>query len=280
MKKSLIALLLAVLTSTLAWAQDRKDEVERVEEAGTVLKEIMAAPTVVVTRGRTLDNARNLAPNFLTQILARYEGTRLGRQELDAEILDDVPGALWTRGLFDDHRRAETAIPHMQRVAIGVDPSGSDGDSDDADDIGIIVAGKGIDGRAYVMADRTCNLSPDGWARQTEHAYTEFGADIIAAEKNYGGAMVEAVLRTRVKTAKIKMVTATRGKVVRAEPVAALYEQGRVSHIGSLAKLEDECCQMTPDGFIGEGSPNRVDALVWALTELMVSGSTYTLDNI
>ena len=131
------------------------------------------------------------------------------------------------------------------------------------------MAGKGVDGRAYVLADRTCKLSPDGWARRAVEAYREFKADRIVAERNFGGAMVEAVIRTADPRVAYREVTASRGKIARAEPIAALYEQKRVTHLGDLAGLEDQLCQMTQDGFVGEGSPDRTDACVWALTDLM-----------
>lgn len=233
-----------------------------------VLREIMADEATVITHGSTFDNAGNLAASFLKQIRNRYEGTRLGRQELNAEMLDDLPGALWTRAMIDEHRKREA--PDMRRVVVAVDPSGTGGADDDGDSIGIVVAGLGVDSRAYVMADRTCKLSPDGWGRRAIVAYHEFNADRIVAERNFGGAMVEHVIRTVDKSASYKEVTASRGKVARAEPVAALYEQGRVSHIGGLPDLEDQMCQIGPDGYIGEGSPDRADALVWALTELML----------
>ena len=233
-----------------------------------VLREILASARSVVTRGSTFDNAANLPAQFLADLRTRYGGTRLGRQELEAEMLDDLPGALWTRAMFDDHRR-DTA-PEMSRIVVAVDPSGTGGEGDTGDSIGIVVAGKGIDGRAYVMADRTCKLSPDGWGRRAVAAYSEFSADRIVAERNFGGAMVEHVIRTVDRSVSYKEVTASRGKVARAEPVAALYEQGRVSHIGGLPDVEDQCCLIGPDGYIGEGSPDRADALVWALTELML----------
>ena len=233
-----------------------------------VLKEIMARRTTVVTRGSTFDNAANLAESFIEEIRDRYEGTRLGRQELNAEMLDDLPGALWTRSMFDTHRLE--AAPEMQRIVVAVDPSGTGGADDDGDSIGIVVAGLGIDGRGYVLADRTCKLSPDGWGRRAVEAYHEFKADRIVAERNYGGAMVQHVIRTVDRNVSYREVTASRGKVVRAEPVAALYEQERISHVGALAELEDQCCQMGPEGYIGEGSPDRADALVWAMTDLML----------
>lgn len=238
-----------------------------------IIKEIIAEPTTVITRGSTMDNADNLAPSFMEKIVSKYAGTRLGRQELDGEIVDDVPGALWTREMLDRTRVKEA--PQLARVVVAIDPSGTDG-SDEGDDVGIVVAGRGIDGRGYVLADRTCKLSPEGWARMGVTAYFEFEADRIVAERNFGGAMVKAVIRTADKSIPYKEVTASRGKAVRAEPVSALYEQGRVSHVGGLTELEDEMVMMTAAGYIGEGSPNRTDALVWALTEVMLSHQSPT----
>jgi phage terminase large subunit-like protein len=241
-----------------------------------LVKEIAKDARTVITRGSTFDNASNLAPTFLQAIREKYEGTRLGRQELNAEILDDLPGALWSREGIDQHR--VKTIPEMQRIVVAVDPSGTKGESDEGDDIGIVVAGKGVDGRGYVLADQTCKLSPDGWGRRAVAAYhggwsstpEAHRADRIIAERNFGGAMVEHVIMTIDRSAAYKEVTASRGKVARAEPVAALYEQGRVSHVGSFPELEDQMCQIDASGFIGEGSPDRADALVWALTELML----------
>lgn len=233
-----------------------------------LLREILADPTTVATRGSTYDNAMNLAPSFIKQVIRKYEGTRLGRQELDAEILEDVPGALWSRDAIDKLRKR--AAPDMVRVVVAIDPSGTRGEEDEGDSIGIVVAGKGVDGRAYVLADRTCKLGPDGWGRRSISAYYEFRADRIVAERNFGGAMVEHVIRTIDNKASFKEVVASRGKIIRAEPVAALYEQGRVSHVGSLPDLEDQLCQFQSDGYLGEGSPDRADALVWAITELMI----------
>lgn len=236
-----------------------------------LLREIIADPTTVITRGKTYDNAANLAPSFLASIRKTYEGTRLGRQELDAEMLDDLPGALWTRDAID--RLRVTSAPDFRRVVVAVDPSGTKGEgtSDDGDDIGIVIAGLGVDNQGYVLADRTCNLSPDGWGRRAVAAYHEFKADRIVGERNFGGAMVEHVIRTIDKKVSYREVTASRGKVARAEPVAALYEQGRVHHVGALNDLEDQLCMIAPEGYAGEGSPDRADALVWALTELMLA---------
>lgn len=237
-----------------------------------IIRELLADPSTVVTRGSTFDNARNLPGKFLDGLRRKYEGSRLGRQELNAEVLDDLPGALWTREMFDKPRI--TAAPDMRRIVVAVDPSGTGGQGDDGDSIGIVVAGLGVDGRAYVLADRSCKLSPDGWGRRAVAAYHEFGADRIIAERNFGGAMVEHVIRTVDRSISYREVTASRGKVARAEPVAALYEQGRVSHVGALSDLEDQCCLIGPDGYVGEGSPDRADALVWALTELMLADET------
>lgn len=233
-----------------------------------LVRALMKDPGSVITRGSTYDNAANLAAPFLQSIRDRYEGTRLGRQEINAEMLDDLPGALWTREMFDSQRKG--MLPEMRRIVVAVDPSGTRGESDSGDSIGIVVAGIGIDGRGYVLADRTCKLSPDGWAKRAVGAYHEFKADRIVAERNFGGAMVEAVIRTADKSVSYKEVTASRGKVARAEPIAALYEQGRVSHAPDLEELEDQMCQIGSSGYIGEGSPDRADALVWALTELMM----------
>jgi len=152
---------------------------------------------------------------------------------------------------------------------VAIDPSGTSG-SDEGDDVGIVVCGRGVDGRGYVLEDATCKLSPEGWARRAVTAYHRWNADRIVAERNFGGDMVRAVVRQVDATVPYKEVTASRGKHVRAEPVSALYEQGRVGHSGELAALEDELVLMTANGYAGEGSPNRLDALVWALTEVML----------
>lgn len=243
-----------------------------------VLRELIANPTTVITRGKTMDNAANLAPSFMKAVIDRYAGTRLGRQELDAEMLDDVPGALWTREMLDSHR--VNAEPHCRRIVVAVDPSGTAGGDEGGDDIGIVIAGLGFDGRAYVLADWSCNLSPDGWGRRVREAYAHYKADRIVAERNFGGAMVEAVIQAVDKKLPVTLVTASRGKTARAEPIAALYEQGRVSHVGGFAALEDQMCSMTPSGYMGDNSPDRADALVWALSELMLGGSSYNIRNM
>lgn len=240
-----------------------------------ILKRIEAMADTVLTIGSSYENSANLDPEWFTKTLARYEGTRTGRQEIHAEILDDVQGALWTIDAIDE-ARVKTAPP-MQRVVVGVDPSGTSGADDGANSVGIVAAGKGVDGRAYVLADATCSLSPAGWALQVSQTFKRCEADRVVAEKNFGGAMVEAVLRTANKSMPVRLVNASRGKVARAEPVAALYEQGRVSHVGALPELEDQMIQFTGDGYVGEASPDRADALVWALTELMLGDSDYDI---
>lgn len=236
-----------------------------------VLKEILAESTTALTKGSTMDNASNLAPAFLKKITEKYAGTRLGRQELEAEMLDDVPGALWTRKVLDATRIKEADLPEMARIVVAIDPSGTDGQSESADDVGIVVVGRGVDGRGYVLEDATCNLSPEGWARRSITAYARWQADRIVAEQNFGGDMVAAVVRAADKSVPFKKVHASRGKSVRAEPVSALWEQGRMSMVGAHADMEDEMCQMTAGGYIGERSPNRLDAMVWAVTEVMFS---------
>ena len=232
-----------------------------------VLKEILADASTTTTRGTTMDNRGNLPASFITKILSKYDGTRLGRQELNAEILDDVPGALFIRDMFESTRIREA--PELQRVVVAVDPSGTKGGAGN-DDVGIVIAGLGIDGRGYILADWTCNLGPAGWGRRAVEAYRHFEADRIVAEINYGGAMVESTIRAIDANVSYSEVRASRGKVARAEPVAALFEQKRISFVGGMPELEDQLCGFTPSGYIGPNSPDRADAMVWAITELML----------
>lgn len=242
-----------------------------------LIRSILKTPEAMVTRGSTFDNADNLPEGTLARLKERYDGTRLGRQELFAELLEDVQGALWTTAMIEPHR--VKCAPDLKRIVVAVDPSGTSG-KDCGDEIGIVVAGKSHDDRYFVLEDGTCKLSPEGWARRVADLYLKWAADRIVAERNFGGAMVEAVLRNVAKDLPVKLVTASRGKAVRAEPVAALYEQGKVSHVGAFDELEDQMTEMTSAGFVGEGSPDRADALVWALTELQGSGRTYDLSTI
>jgi predicted phage terminase large subunit-like protein len=230
-----------------------------------LIRDLLKDRMTVVTRGSTYDNMANLAPSFFDRMVMKYENTRLGRQELYAELLEDVPGALWQRQTIDQHR--VTRAPDLVRIIVGIDPAMTSGE--DANETGIIVVGKGRDRQAYVLDDLSCRLSPDGWARRAVSAYRRYRADRIVAEVNNGGDLVERVLRTVDPSVAYRAVRASRGKVVRAEPIAALYEQGRVHHVGLFAGLEDQLCVFAPDQY--DGSPDRVDALVWCLSELMLT---------
>ena len=230
-----------------------------------IIRELVKAETTHVTRGTTYENRDNLAGAFFDQIIRKYEGTRLGRQELLAEILEDTPGALWTWEMIGAARLPDlTEVPAMKRIVVAVDPAVSN--TETSDETGILVCGLGEDGRGYVLCDASGKYSPDGWARRALGLYYEYRADRIIAERNNGGDMVENVIRTADASASVKTVWASRGKTTRAEPVTALYEQGRISHAGEFPELEDQLTGWTP----GMKSPDRLDALVWALTELMV----------
>jgi len=232
------------------------------------IRTLLADPKVVVSRGATAENRANLAPAFLDQIVRRYQGTRLGRQELDAEILDDMPGGLWRRGIIEATRTSARSA--LSRVVVAIDPAVSTSES--ADETGIVVAGRDANGHGYVLADASGRHMPAEWARVAIAAYGAHQADRIVAEINNGGDMVEATLRMVDPNAPFTAVRAARGKVARAEPVAALYEQGRIHHIGAFPQLEDQMCSFTSDfdRTVAGYSPDRVDALVWALTELLV----------
>lgn len=237
------------------------------------MREWLADPSVAITQGSTFENAKNLPPARLKKLKEKYAGTRRGRQELYGEYLDDVEGALWSRSMFEPYRKSEgqfaAAVSEglILRIVIGVDPAVTSGE--DADETGIIAAALLRDGRIWVINDRSCHESPDGWARRVNALYEERSADRVIAEVNNGGELVSSVLRTVNRSLPLTTVTASRGKRVRAEPIAALYEQGRVSHVGDLHKLEDQLVSWTPED---PGSPDRMDALVWALTSLSNRG--------
>jgi phage terminase large subunit-like protein len=235
-----------------------------------LLKRLLADPRTAVTRAATQANAAHLSPAFLDEVIARYAGTRLGRQEIDGEIIEDRPDALWTRAMIEAARVA--AAPPLARIVVGIDPPISSRPGADA--CGIVAAGRGADGGLYVLEDATAaGLSPAGWAGKAIALYRRLAADTLVAEVNQGGDMVRAVLREVDAAVPLKCVHATRGKYLRAEPVAAMYQQGRVKHVDPpLAELEDQMCDFGLDGLSGGGSPDRLDALVWALTEL--SGRT------
>jgi predicted phage terminase large subunit-like protein len=236
-----------------------------------LLRDLLAreGKDVAITRGRTMDNAENLAPTFLSQIVSKYEGTRLGRQELNGELLEDVAGALWQRAWLD-RDRVEKAPP-LKRIVVAIDPAIS---TDEGSDLtGIVVCGIGENGEGYVLQDLSGKFTPDEWARRAVAAYHRWSADRIVAEKNQGGQMVESVIRQVEKNIPYRAVHASRGKAIRAEPISALFEQGRCHLVGSsLSELEDELCSFSSDFDRASAgySPDRLDAMVWAFTELML----------
>jgi phage terminase large subunit-like protein len=236
-----------------------------------IVKALMQDSDTVTTRGSSRENLANLAPAFIRRIIKRYEGTRLGRQELDAEILEDLPGALWTRDRIEALRRTEA--PELVRVVVAIDPAASSGPA--GGETGIVVAGRGRDGHGYVLDDLSRKASPDAWGRAAVEAYHRWQADRVVAEVNHGGEMVEHVIRTVDAAVPYKALRASRGKIARAEPVAALDEQGRVHHVGAFPELEDQMCALTGDydRATAGTSPDRVDARVWALTELLLGAT-------
>lgn len=242
------------------------------------LRQLMADPRVHLTRGRTYDNAANLAGDFISDIEKRYGGTRIGRQELEGEVLDDVPGALWTRAMLQealDRGRPYSGVwervrDMFARIVIGVDPSGSPG-RETGDEIGIVAAGKLKHAdEVVVLQDATIRDRPEVWASKVADMAQLWDADCIVAEGNFGGDMVRAVIASASVSCGVRLVNASRGKTARAEPVSLLYEQGRVHHARGFPALEDELCFFTPNGYMGDHSPNHADALVWAVTDLLL----------
>lgn len=230
-----------------------------------VLKDLLKRDKmdVAVTRGSTYDNIENLPERFINQIITQYKGTRLERQEIYGELLDEFEGALWSYKLLDECRMSEHPI--LTRVGVGVDPAISS--EEGADLTGIVAAGIADDGHGYVTGEHSLRASPEGWARKVISVYEAAKADFVVAEKNQGGEMVEATIHAVDSSVKVKLEHASRGKITRAEPVAALYEQHRVHHVGTFADLEDEMCLFLPGAI--KKSPDRADALVYVLTELM-----------
>jgi phage terminase large subunit-like protein len=232
-----------------------------------LLKQIMSDAGTVTTRAATQANALNLAPSFVAEMSRRYAGTALGRQELLGEIVDEQAGSLWRRDWIESARVAD--CPELSRIVVAVDPPVTATASSDA--CGIIVAGLGADGRAYIAADRSLQgREPHVWARAAVRAYQEFAADRVVAEVNQGGDLVVSVLRQIDDSVAVRQVRATRGKWLRAEPIAALYAEGRIAHVGVLPVLEEQMLAFGADGLARGRSPDRVDALVWALTDLML----------
>ncbi len=237
-----------------------------------IIKDLKKDPTTVTTTGTSYENRSNLAVSFFERIVKKYEGTRLGRQELNAEILDDNPGALWTLTRIDLLR--VPFAPPLQRVVVGVDPAVSS--NPNSDETGIVVCGLGYDGHGYVLDDRSLVGTPDEWGQAVVDAYRFWEADRVIAEVNNGGDLVESNLRAIDRSISYKAVHASRGKAVRAEPISALYEQGKVHHVGAFPALEDQMTQWDPS-LSGQPSPDRVDATVWGLHDLMIQENTHRL---
>jgi len=229
-------------------------------------KQLLTDPTVAVTASSTYRNAANLAPQFLAEIIKRYEGTRLGRQELEAEVVDDAEGALWRRAWIERDR--VQVFPDLTQIVVAIDPAMTSGEG--AAETGIVVAG--CDRREHILVLEDCSVhgSPDKWARRAINAFHRYRADTLVVEANQGGDLVTQTLSTVDPNVPIEMVHASRGKRTRAEPVAALYEQGRVHHVGLLPELEDQLCLWEP--LTGDISPDRLDALVWAVSQLIAGG--------
>jgi predicted phage terminase large subunit-like protein len=245
-------------------------------KASKLLKSIIAREgiDVAITRGSTYDNRQNLAPGFFASVVAQYEGTRRGRQELMAEVLDDFEGALWTRDMIEKSRIKKGEQPEMQRIVVAIDPAVSVSESSDA--TGIVVCGKSHQRHGYVLEDLSGKYSPVEWARKAIAAYHAHSADRIVYEQNQGGDMVAHTLRMVDANIPLTAVHASRGKIVRAEPISAIYEQHKVHHVGCFPDLEDEMCSFEPGT---KDSPDRLDAMVYALTDLQISGpGPWTID--
>lgn len=252
----------------LRWGTDPRQLVTTTPRPVPILKRLIADPGTRLVHMPTSDNAGNLAPGFIKALQSRYGGTRLGRQEIAGELIEDRSDALWKRG--DLEVCVTRAIAALRRIVVAVDPPSGSGEGSCC---GIVVAGLEAGGRAVVLADCSVeSLSPAGWANAVAKAFTRFSADRVVAEVNQGGEMVTAMLKSVDAGLPVTMVRATRGKYLRAEPVAALYEQGRVVHAGRFAALEDQMCDFGPDGLSSGRSPDRLDALVWALTALVLDG--------
>lgn len=240
-----------------------------------IIKELIADEHTFVTRGSTFDNKLNLAPAALAEFERKYANTRLGQQELYGAVLDDNPGALWTRSMIDETRMTTETTPPFTRVVVGVDPAVTSGE--DSDLTGIVTAAMDAQGHYYILSDDTIKASPQEWATKAVQVFDRYKADRIVAETNNGGDLVVHLFQQVKATIPVRKVTASRGKIVRAEPIAALYEQGRVHHVGYFSELEDQMCEFEPG--LNMKSPDRMDALVWALTELSEGSSTLTFLN-
>jgi phage terminase large subunit-like protein len=230
-----------------------------------MFRKLLSDPRTVVTKGSTFDNKANLAADFIAEVMDKYSGTRLGRQELYAEILDDNPNALWKMADIEA-MRINLVAENFKRVVIGLDPAVTSHEK--SDEVGIIVAAIGDSGRGYVLEDATMKGTPAEWAKKVVELYHKHDVDRIIGEANNGGDLIEHTLRTEDAYIAYEKIHASRGKAIRAEPISALYEQRRISHVGQLAKLEDEMITFDPLGIVNQKSPNRMDALVIALSAL------------
>lgn len=238
-----------------------------------LVRTLAKSPTTFLTKGSTYDNAANLAKTFLSKIVEKYEGTRLGRQELNAEILDDNPGALFKRSWIDAARISPAKMPQLSYIVTGVDPAATS--SEGSDETGIVVMGKDnqMPPHFYLLADASMQGSPSEWGAAAVKAYRDSGANLLVGETNQGGEMVELVIKTQDAGVFYRGVRASKGKAIRAEPVSSLYEQGRVHHVGSFPKLEDQMCGWDP--LSSKKSPDRLDALVWAAHGLGIDGDAW-----
>jgi phage terminase large subunit-like protein len=237
-----------------------------------LIRSIIKDPNTFITTGSTFDNAANLADTYLKAVKNQYEGTRLGRQELYAEIMEEAEGALWSTDIIDNCQIAKADVPHLTRIVVALDPAVTA--NAESDMTGICVAGVDVNGNGYILGDYTLRGTPSQWAHKAIELYHEYEADRIVAEVNQGGLMVKQTIHGEDETIPYKAVRASRGKYARAEPISALYERGVVYHVrdseGPLAELETQMRTWEPLGSIG--SPDRLDAMVWALTDLMLNG--------
>ena len=232
-----------------------------------IIKELMNDPATVISRVSTYENLGNLPTSFIRRVLAKYEGTRLGRQELHAELLMDTPGALWNADLIEANRTTPRNLPDFKRSVVGVDVATSA--EEYSNETGIVGVSKGENNKCYVRFDRSGAYSPNDWATKAIKLYFEIGASRLIAEKNQGGEMIKTIIHSVNANIPVKLVHASKSKQARAEPVAALMEQGRIKHVGMFSEMEDQMIVTTPEGYLGTGSPDRMDAMVWAVTELM-----------
>lgn len=253
-----------MLQFCLRLGEDPKTLITTTPRPLKILKQILSERGTVTTYGSTFENKGNLAPKFLQRLTENYEGTRTGRQELYAELLDEAEGALWSRGQLDKCQVKET--PQLKRIVVAIDPAISN--TEKSDETGIIACGLGYDGLGYVLEDASGRYSPFEWAEKAIELYNKYSADRVIAEGNQGGDMVRSTLEVIDPNLPITIVHASRGKFARAEPVAALYEQNKVHHVAGLTQLEDQLTSWEPLGNVG--SPDRLDALVWGITDLML----------